>query len=50
MACGTYQRPLARTEDGWRISYQKAVVVFEPNKHLQERARANALAHRQDAV
>lgn len=45
-AYGTYYHSLTRTRDGWRISYQKAVVVFEENKSLQERARANVIASR----
>jgi hypothetical protein len=47
MAYGTYYHHLLRTPDGWKISYQKAVVVYEQNKHLQEQARANVISRRQ---
>jgi hypothetical protein len=49
MAFGTYYHHLLRTAEGWKISYQKAVVVFEQNKQLQEQARANVIAQRQAA-
>jgi SnoaL-like domain len=49
-AYGTYYHSLVRTAEGWKICYQKAVVVFEENKVLQEQARARVTMQRQAAA
>jgi len=49
-AYGIYYHNLIRTPDGWKINYQKAVVVFEENKLLQNRARANVVTKRELAA
>lgn len=44
-ARGTYHHRLRRTEDGWRITYQRVDMVSQSGEHLVPRARERAAQH-----
>jgi len=45
LAHGTYHHRLARTPDGWKITYQRADLVHQEGQHLVPIAKQRVLEH-----